>query len=403
VCGWIIKAADYSERCPASSAFVTTNSICQGLQASILWPIVFGSGQSIFFAHRSFKWSNLASNNAGVSVIVVGITNEKTKQRKLFETDSQGNSSVRFVDQINAYLLNAKNVFVEGAREALSFDAEITDGSGALEDGNLVLDYAARSQLIGAADGTFARLVRPYFGSGEFIKGTLRWCLWIEDDELALAITNAEIRRRVDAVREFRAHAGTRARTAVGRPHKFAWINKRGGRQILIPTVFSETRDYITAVYMDEDCIINNAASIVQQPGLHVFSIISSNLHATWVKAISGKLEDRLRYTSATCYNTFPIPPLTDKNKVDLSRCAEHILLVRQSHFPATIADLYEPGNMPADLRDAHERNDEVLERIYIGRRFRNDTERLEKLFELYTKLTANRDATTKRRVEVKE
>jgi len=140
---------------------------------------------------------------------------------------------------------------------------------------------------------------------------------------------------------------------------------------------------------LDEDCIINNNASIVQQPGLHVFSIISSALHATWVKAISGKLEDRLRYTSTTCYNTFPIPPLTEKNKADLSRCAGHILLVREAHFPATIADLYDPDKMPADLREAHEHNDEVLEHIYIGRRFRNDTERLEKLFELYTKMTA--------------
>ena len=389
VCGWIIKAAEYGQCCPASSAFVTTNSVCQGLQASILWPIVFGCGQSILFAHRSFKWSNLASNNAGVSVIIVGLAHEKAKQSKIFETDFDGNSSVRFVDQINAYLLSGKNIFVEGAREPLSFDAEITDGSGALEDGNLVLDHEARSQIISADNGKFARFVRPYFGSSEFIKGVLRWCLWIEDDCLALALSNPEIKRRIDAVREFRSHAGTRARTAVARPHKFAWTNKRSGRQILVPTVFSETRDYITAGYLDDDCIINNNASIVQQPGLHVFSIISSALHAAWVKAISGKLEDRVRYTSATCYNTFPIPPLTEKNKADLFRCAEHILITREAHFPATISELYEPGKMPADLRDAHERNDEVLERIFIGRRFRNDTERLEKLFELYAKLSA--------------
>lgn len=397
VCGWIIKAAEYSERSPASSAFVTTNSICQGMQASILWPIVFGCGQSISFAHRSFKWSNLASHNAGVSVIIVGLTYEKAKQRKIFELDSTGNSSVRFVDQINAYLLNAKNVFVEGAREPLGFDAEITDGSGALEDGNLVLDHAERSQIISAEHGKFARFVRPYFGSIEFIRGTQRWCLWIEDDELALASSNAEIKRRIDAVRKFRANAGSRARTAVARPHKFAWINKRNGRQILIPTVFSETRDYITAGYLEAECIINNNASIVHRAGLHVFSIISSALHATWVKAISGKLEDRLRYTSATCYNTFPVPILTEKNKADLARCAEDILLTREAHFPATIADLYVPGNMPADLRAAHERNDEVLERIFIGRRFRNDTERLEKLFELYTKMIASPGTATKR------
>ena len=156
----------------------------------------------------------------------------------------------------------------------------------------------------------------------------------------------------------------------------------------MIPTVFSERREYITAGFLDETYIINNAASIVQYAGLHVFAIISSVLHMSWVRAIAGRLEDRLRYTSATCYNTFPVPPLTDHNKSDLTRCAEDILLAREAHFPATIADLYDPDAMPANLREAHEHNDLALERIYIGRRFKNDTERLEKLFEMYTEMT---------------
>lgn len=205
----------------------------------------------------------------------------------------------------------------------------------------------------------------------------------------------SEIRRRVEAVKDFRAAAGTRARTAVGRPYKFAWTNKMRGAQILVPTVFSEKREYITAGYLDEDVIINNAASIVQEAGLHVFAIISSLLHIGWVKAVAGRLEDRLRYTSATCYNTFPVPALTEQNKADLTRCAEGILLAREAHFPATIADLYDPETMPANLREAHQRNDETLERIYIGRCFKNDTERLEKLFELYTQMTAKAASVT--------
>lgn len=155
-----------------------------------------------------------------------------------------------------------------------------------------------------------------------------------------------------------------------------------------MPTVFSERREYITAGYLDENAVISNAASIVQNAGLHVFAIISSHLHICWVTAIAGRLEDRLRYTSSTCYNTFPVPTLTEQNKADLTRCAEDILLAREGHFPATIADLYDPDDMPANLRAAHERNDETLERIYLGRRFKNDTERLEKLFELYTQMT---------------
>jgi len=233
-------------------------------------------------------------------------------------------------------------------------------------------------------------------GSGEFIKGTLRWCLWIEDQFLDDALQCDEIARRVEAVKAYRCSGGTRAQTAVSRPHKFAWTNKRNTPQIIVPTVFSEKREYITAGYLDDTVVVNNAASIIQNPKLYVFSIVSSAIHMSWVKAVAGKLEDRIRYTSATCYNTFPMPLLTEKNKNDLTRCAESILLAREHHFPATIADLYDPEAMPADLRAAHDRNDEVLERIYIGRRFKNDTERLEILFDLYTKMVAIAGKATK-------
>ena len=343
-----------------------------------------------FFAHTSFKWANLASHNAGVSVVIVGVTSEFKKNKVIYEQGDNGVSSAREVENINGYLLNAKNIFVNGAKKPIGFDSEITDGSGALDGGYLILDKFSAESIAKEANGMYAEFIKPYYGSNEFIKGNLRWCLWIEDENLERATSSKEINNRINSVRSFREKAGTRAKTAIGRPHKFAWINKRQGRQIIIPTVFSEKREFITAGYLGDEAIINNAASIVQDAELYVFSIVSSSTHMAWVRAISGKLEDRLRYTSATCYNTFPLPKLTEKNKDNLTRCAEDILLARETHFPATIADLYDPEKMPEDLRHAHERNDEVLERIYIGRRFKNDTERLEKLFDLYTKMTTN-------------
>ena len=390
VCGWIMKAADYSRTLPSSSAFVTTNSVCQGLQASILWPLVQEAGQEIAFAHTSFKWSNLASNNAGVSVVVVGLAPSPVQERLLYETDSEGKVIARRVANINAYLLNAKNVFVVGGKEPIGFDAEITDGSGALDGGHLILDRSEYEQIKRAASGRFTKYIRPYMGSGEFIKGTSRWCLWISDISLDDAFTCNEIARRVEAVRAYRDKGGTRARTAVSRPHKFAWINARDTRQIIVPTVFSERREYITAGYLDDTVVVNNAASIIQNPEIYVFAVLSSATHMAWVRAVAGRLEDRIRYTSATCYNTFPLPMLTEQNKADLTACAQEILLAREFHFPETIADLYDPETMPGDLRRAHEKNDEVLERIYIGRKFRNDTERLEKLFDLYTKMATD-------------
>jgi hypothetical protein len=359
-------------RSPYSSAFVATNSICQGLQASVLWPLIFANEQEIAFAHTSFKWANLASPNAGVSVIIVGLAPQPAKSRRLFETNAAGAVSIREIEQINAYLLNARNVFVFGAKVRLAFDSQITDGSGPLDGGNLILSREDFDRFRSASSGKFAHLVKPYLGSSEFIRGTPRWCLWVTDENLPLALENPEIATRIKAVEDFRKGAATRAMTAIGRYHKFAWINKQRGPQIIIPTVFSEKREFITAGWLDDQHVISNAASIVQEPNQYVFSIISSSLHLSWVWAVAGRLKTDIRYKSALCYNTFPVSLLTEQNKADLTAGAENILLAREAHFPASIADLYDPttdeGGMPDNLRAAHERNDELLERIYIGR-----------------------------------
>jgi hypothetical protein len=146
------------------------------------------------------------------------------------------------------------------------------------------------------------------------------------------------------------------------------------------------------------DAIIQDQAFALYDAPIWNLAIIASRLHLVWIATVCGKLETRYRYSNTLGWNTFPVPTLTDKNKIDLTRCAEDILLAREAHFPATIADLYDPERMPADLREAHDRNDEVLERIYIGRRFKNDTERLEKLFELYTKMTGGESAAKPRK-----
>ena len=159
---------------------------------------------------------------------------------------------------------------------------------------------------------------------------------------------------------------------------------------LVVPRTTTERRDYIPIGTLLAPAVVTDAVQVIYDPDLYVLGILSSKLHMSWVKAVAGRLKSDPRYSNTLVYNTFPVPTLTDKMKADLTSCAKDILLAREAHFPATIADLYDPENMPTDLREAHERNDEVLERIYIGRRFKNDTERLEKLFELYTKITAS-------------
>jgi hypothetical protein len=166
---------------------------------------------------------------------------------------------------------------------------------------------------------------------------------------------------------------------------------------IFVAKTSSENRDYLPVGLLEEGTIISEGFGLLNAP-LWNMVLIASRLHLIWIETVCGKLETRYRYSNTLGWNTFPIPTLTEKNKADLTRCAEGILLAREAHFPATFADLYDPQTMPSDLRESHDRNDEALERIYIGRRFRNNSERLEKLFELYTKMRASSGSTTKAR-----
>jgi MmeI, target recognition domain/MmeI, C-terminal domain len=207
---------------------------------------------------------------------------------------------------------------------------------------------------------------------------------------LETAQSFAQVASRLEAVRKSRQQSKKKqTRDFSDRPHRFVERRRTQENLVALPCVSSEVRQYLTPVYLSQDYIISNRCFGAYGVPLWYLGIISSRLHYAWCETTSGKLESRLNYSNTLTWNTFPIPTLTETNKADLTRCAENILLARETHFPVVIGDLYDPDNMPADLREAHERNDEVLERIYIGRRFRNDTERLEKLFELYTKMAS--------------
>jgi hypothetical protein len=266
----------------------------------------------------------------------------------------------------------------------------MVSGSMARDGGSLILTYDEAAELIEKHPAA-VRLLRGLLGSQELIHFQNRRCLWIEDDCLEVAALIPEISERIEKVKSFRAESS--AKTTKGYasiPHKFAQRAHKETLSIAVAKTSSETREYLPANICNAETIISDAAFAIYSPKLWQLALLLSKLHLVWIATVCGKLESRLRYSSTLGWNTFPVPLLTGKNKADLTYCAEGILLAREHHFPATIADLYDPGNMPDDLRQAHERNDEVLERIYIGRRFRNDTERLEKLFDLYTKMIAS-------------
>jgi hypothetical protein len=384
---WFMKAADYGVRSDCTAAFVTTNSLCQGMQVAILWPLIFASGHKIVFAHTSFKWSNLASHNAGVTVAIVGIS-KLASARRIYSPSDAGAMEVKEVSNINAYLVAASDLEIEKIAKPLGQQGEMTFGNTPIDGGHLLMTKV-EVQSLGLTQLQSQTFIRNFYGSAEFIRGISRYCLWIEDEHLDEALAIPEISQRVDSVRALRMKGGKTAIDIADKPHQFQRTNVGRHHTIIVPSVSSESRAYLPVGLLPARAIVSNAAFSSFDTPIWNIALIASRLHRVWISAVCGQLETRLRYSNTLGWNTFPIPSLTDKNKADLTRCAEDILLVRESHFPATIADLYEPEMMPNNLREAHDRNDEVLERIYIGRRFKNDTERLEKLFELYTKMTS--------------
>jgi len=387
VAGWFIKGLQFLKSQPATFAFVCTSSNCEGLQVSVLWKHILQGGSAyISFAYRPFKWANLAANNAGVTVNIVSVSSASIKQsRRIFDGEQE-----RVVDNISPYILATPDIFVDTEPNSTSGLSPMITGSMPRDGGNLIFSFEDAEKLSSSYPHT-SSLIRSYVGTDELVKGNQRRCLWISEAEVEIAKTVPEIRERLQKVFEMRSTSplGSTQEFA-DRSYRFVYLAGESSKHTIgVGGVSSENREYLPVALFDNRTIVSNLAYALYDAPLWNIALIASKLHLAWIAAVCGKLETRYRYSNTLGWNTFPITKLTEKHKADLTRCAEDILLAREAHFPATIADLYEPEKMPADLRAAHDRNDEVLERIYIGRRFRNDTERLEKLFELYTKMAA--------------
>ena len=386
--GWVRRASDYIAQSPQSAfAIVSTTSLFQGEQAEIVSWILRRFDLAIAWCHSAFKWANQATNNAGVSCCIVGVGRQAdVRQRTIYDADS-----ARAVSNIGPYLVAMPDVVATKRTVPLSADlSQMSYGSMSNDDNAFTLSFDAyRKSITNNPDNS--RILKFSVGGNEFINGLIRPALYIDPETSLTEAQVAEFKGVFDRVRAYREKS---ARAATSRlsatPMFFAERRHSVGNKIFVPQILSERRPYITAGLLGSDALVIAPHMQIVGGGTYNLAVISSKLHLIWVMTVCGKLETRLRYSNTLGWNTFPVPTLTEKNRADLTKCAEDILLAREAHFPKTIADLYDPDEMPDDLRAAHERNDELLERIYVGRRFRNDTERLEKLFEMYTKMTAN-------------
>ena len=324
-------------------------------------------------------------------MVIVGISDHANGKRRLYSLSDDGGGIVKDAENINPYLVPAPNFVVRAVPEPLSCIAEMSFGNMPNDGGHLLLDAADAMDAI-KNHSVDPSLLRPFFGSQEFIRGLEKRCIWVRNDEYEAANKNNWLQSRFEAVRNQRL--GSNRSTTIdlaATPFRFGEVRQTGDETVVaVPAISSENREYLPCGLLPPGSIVSNKCYALYDAPLWNMALIASRLHWVWIGTVCVRLEMRFSYSNTLGWNTFPLPSLTTKNRTDLAACAENILLAREAHFPATIADLYDPEKMPGNLRAAHERNDEVLERIYIGRRFRNDTERLEKLFEMYNKAVSS-------------
>lgn len=387
---WFVLGSRYLSAGGAGFAFVSTNSICQGEQVGLLWPHVLDGTKEINFAYQSFKWTNSAARNAAVICIIAGVTAKRVGTKRLYSAEA-----VREVDNINAYLAAAPNLIVNAIPNRQSSKPLMRFGNMPADGGALLMTSDERGDLVQRHPAA-VDFIREFYGSKELIDSSPRYCLWIADENFESALAIAPIADRIDECAIFRRHedrdAGTQA--LAENPHRFREMHQPKGSQLVVPSASSERRQYIPIAFLGADAVVSNLAFSIHDPETWLFSIIASRLHAIWTGAVGGRLKTDYRYSNTLVYNTFPLPSLSGDQKTGLEDQALSILRAREPFVAdgRSLAWLYNPETMPAELLRAHRDLDEYLETIYIGRLFRDDAERLEHLFKLYARASKSKN-----------
>ena len=362
VSGWFKKAVDFVKDSPTRAAFVSTNSICQGDSVGILWRALFEAGNHIDFAHRTFRWDSESAQVAHVHCVVVGFSHAPNpKQRIIFDGDKR-----IIAANINAYLLDAPNIFVESRPTPLQADVPaIGIGNKPIDDGNYLFTLDEMKDFV-AREPAAAKYFRPWYGAREFINNEPRYCLWLGDCPPNELRKMPLVYQRVKAVRDFRlASKSAGTRKIADKPTRFHVENFPNGNYLAIPKTSSERRRYIPIGFMDDSVICADSLRLVSDATLYHFGVLTSSIHMAWMRAVGGRLESRYSYSNNIVYNNFPWPIYSAHRNSKIEQTAQKILDVRAKYPDATFADLYDEVTMPADLRDAHKKNDRAVAAAY--------------------------------------
>lgn len=388
VSNWYKIAAENVAEHGGRVALVSTNSIAQGVQPAIMWTELYEMGMRIDFAHQTFKWSNDAAGVAAVHVVIVGFSKGTQKgKRKLWQyADIKGAPSLREVDNINAYLVDAPDVLVRTRTSPLSPSTPKLLYGSQPNDGGFLSDISTGEAVeIRASDPTAAKYLRRIIGARELIHDVERWCLWLVDADPNDMRTSKVISERVAGVKAQRA-ASTRpaTRELAKTAHLFGFVSQPSTPYIAVPLHSSEDRDYVPMAYLEPDVVANNALSIVPDAPVWLFGILQSRPFNVWNKAVSGRLESRVRISNTITYNNFPFPDMTEQLKTRVIAAAKSVLDARAKYPNSSLADLYESTSMPTELSKAHTKLDTDVLTAYGLKSSASDAEILEVLFEMY-------------------
>lgn len=379
---WFYLASKYIKDSKAKYAFVSTNSICQGEQISVLWPLILNNKEEILFAYTSFKWNNNARGNAGVTVVIIGVGNESRNSKVLFTGERKIEA-----ESISPYLCIGSRAIVQKRNDIPKGLPKMCFGCMPYDNGNLLLDSAEKEEFV-RNNVDYSCFIKPILGSEEFINDKKRFCLWIDDKDLEFALQNKEIALRIEKTKIFRLNSVDEGgRKLAQRAHQFR-EHPELRECIIIPRHSSERREYIPIGYLEAGTVVADSAFAVYGASKWLFGILTSKMHMAWIKTVGGRLKTDYRYSAQLCYNTFPFPAINENQKNELSKLAQEILDVRDQHFDMTLGEMYNPESMPDDLREVHHRLDLAVDRCYRSEPFTSDEERLECLFKLYEKMT---------------
>ncbi len=391
VSGWYIKAAHYIHGTKIKCAFVSTNSITQGEQVGILWNELLNTcGIKIHFAHRTFRWSNEAKGKAAVYCVIIGFANFDTESKYLYEYENvKGDAQEIKVKNINPYLVPSEDIIVGSRQKPICNVPEMSFGNMPLDGGNLLLSDKEKNQLL-EIEPEASKFIKPLISAKEFLNNEKRWCLWLVDVEPADLRQLPLTLKRIDGVRQFRLDSVAPSTQKFATTPSLFRDRNNPETCIVVPRVSSENRKYIPMGFFDKGSIVSDTCMAVPNATLYHFGILESAMHMAWVSYVCGRLKSDFRYSKDIVYNNLPWPENPSKEKIKaVEDAAQKVLEARKKYPTSSLADLYDPLTMPADLTKAHQTLDKAVDSSYGRKTFTTSTERMDFLFELYKKYTS--------------